>query len=85
MQESSTPNSGETLARAERLVILQVAGARRGRSRDQLHRGLKAPVRERIDEAIASLAAVGIVIVTSRSVRQSPALARMDALDYITI
>lgn len=82
MQEPSTPKGGKTLARAERLVILQLAGIPRGRSREQLIRILR---REPVDEAIASLAAVGIVVIAGRSVRQSPALERFDALDFIEV
>jgi len=37
-----------------------------------------------VDDAIASLAAVGVVVVKGRSVRQSAALERIDRLGYIT-
>jgi hypothetical protein len=84
MHDPSTPKAGETLVRAERLVILQLAGAQRGRTREQLIRALRGIAQYVIDEAIASLAAVGVVVVTGRSVRQSRALERIDALGYIT-
>jgi hypothetical protein len=85
MQEPSTPKAGETLARAEHLVILQLAGAQRGRTQEQLIRALRGIGRQVVDEAIASLAAVGILIVTTRSVRQSSALERFDRLGFIEV
>jgi hypothetical protein len=85
MQEPSTPKGGETLARAERLVILQLAGAQRGRTREQLIRALRGVGRQVVDEAIVSLAAVGILTVTTRSVRQSSALERFDRLGFIEV
>jgi len=85
MQEPSTPEGGETLERAERLVILQVAGNPRGRPREQVIRNLRRVGRERVEQAIASLAAVGIVVVAGCSVRQSSALERFDALGYIEV
>ncbi|HST33199.1 MAG TPA: hypothetical protein VLJ80_06720 [Solirubrobacteraceae bacterium] len=85
MQEPSTPKAGETLARVERLVILHVAGAQRGRSREQLIRTLRGIERQRIEDAVASLAAVRIVLVNGRSVRQSSALERFDRLGFIEV
>jgi hypothetical protein len=85
MQEPSTPKAGETLARAERLVILQLAGAQGGRSRDQLIHALRGVGRQAVDDAINSLAAVDILIVTTRSVRQSSALERFDRLGFIEV
>jgi hypothetical protein len=41
--------------------------------------------RERVDDAIASLTAVGLVVVRGRSVHQSSALERIDFLGYITV
>ncbi|HEX3909513.1 MAG TPA: hypothetical protein VHW67_02275 [Solirubrobacteraceae bacterium] len=38
---------------------------------------------ERVDDAIASLVAVGVVVLSGRSVRQSSALERIDLLDLI--
>jgi DNA-binding transcriptional ArsR family regulator len=85
MQEPSTPEAAGTLARAERLVILQLASAQRGRSREQLIRALRGTAQQAVDEAIASLAAVGLVLAEGRSVRQSSALERMDALGFIEV
>jgi len=85
MQEPNTPNGGETLARAERLVILQLAGIPRGRSREQLIRSLRRVGRGRVEQAIASLAAVGIVVIAGRFVRQSSALERFDALGFVEV
>jgi hypothetical protein len=70
-------------SRAEHLVVLQVAGVARGRTREQVRQALSDLGRRRADDAIASLAAVGLVIVTKRSVRQSAALERIDLLDFI--
>lgn len=70
---------------AEHLVILEVAGVKRGRPRERIHSVLADVGADRIDSAIASLSAVGLVVVRGRSVHQSSALERMDALGYITI
>ncbi|HTZ85580.1 MAG TPA: hypothetical protein VMB05_02835 [Solirubrobacteraceae bacterium] len=64
-------------------MVLQVAGAARGRTREQVRRALRDLGAYRVDAAIDSLAAVGVVVVTKRSVRQSPALERIDRLDFI--
>jgi hypothetical protein len=85
MHDESKQDGSQIDSRAEHLVVLQVAGVARGRTRKQVRRALSDLGARRVDDAIASLAAVGLVIATSRSVRQSPALARMDALDYIAI
>ncbi|HUA75356.1 MAG TPA: hypothetical protein VL988_11410 [Solirubrobacteraceae bacterium] len=66
-------------------MILQVAGNPRGRPREQVIRNLRRVGRERVEQAIASLAAVGIVVVAGCSVRQSSALERFDALGYIEV
>lgn len=70
---------------AEHLVVLQVAGVARGRRRERIHGTLSDLDPGRIDDAIASLAAVGVVVVRGRSVHQSSALARIDALDFIGV
>src|ERR1041385_5435989 len=70
-------------SRAEHLVVLQVAGVARGRTHEQVRRALRNLGAQRVDDAIASLAAVGVVIATKRSVRQSAALERIDRLDFI--
>ena len=70
---------------AEHLVVLQVAGEKRGRRRKRIHSELSDLGRERVDDAIASLAAVGLVAVRGRSVHQSSALERIDLLGYITV
>jgi hypothetical protein len=70
---------------AEHLVILQVAGEARGRTRERIYSELSDLGARRVDEAVASLAAVGVVVLAGHSVRQSPALERIDALGYITV
>jgi hypothetical protein len=70
---------------AEHLVILQVAGEKRGRRRKRIHSELSGLGCERVDDAVASLVAVGLVAVRGRSVHQSSALERIDLLGYITV
>ncbi|HUA75361.1 MAG TPA: hypothetical protein VL988_11435 [Solirubrobacteraceae bacterium] len=48
-------------------------------------RNLRRVGQERVEQAIASLAAVGIIVSTGCSVRQSSALERFDALGYIEV
>ncbi|HST34925.1 MAG TPA: hypothetical protein VLJ80_15550 [Solirubrobacteraceae bacterium] len=84
MHGSSKQDGCPLDSHAEHLVILQVAGEARGRTRGRIHDELSDLGAQRVDEAIASLAAVGVVVLTARSVRQSPALERIDALGYIT-
>jgi hypothetical protein len=68
---------------AEHLVVLSVAGVKRGRTREQVYRTLSDLDRGCVDAAIDSLAAVGVVTVKGRSVHQSRALERIDRLDMI--
>jgi hypothetical protein len=85
MHDASKQQGCQIDSYAEHLVILEVAGVRRGRLRERLHRVLADVGADRIDSAIASLTAVGLVVVKGRSIHQTGALARMDALGYITI
>jgi hypothetical protein len=85
MHGESKQQGGQIDSYAEHLVILEVAGVKRGRTRERIHGVLADVGAERVDGAIASLAAVGLVVVKGRSVHQSSALERMDALGYITI
>jgi hypothetical protein len=70
---------------AEHLVVLTVAGVQRGRRRERIHSALSDLGRGRVDDAIASLATVGVVVATEHSVRQSAALERIDRLDFMAI
>jgi hypothetical protein len=72
-------------AQAEHLVVLLVAGARQGRSRERIHCDLGDIGPERVDAAIASLARIGLVAERGRSVFQSAALARLDWLSMIGV
>ncbi|HEY1536414.1 MAG TPA: hypothetical protein VGF76_20480 [Polyangiaceae bacterium] len=72
-------------ARAQRLVVLQVAGAPYGRSREQLQGPLSDLGGWRVNKAIRSLEAVGVVVVNGNTIRQSRALARIDQLGRIGI
>jgi hypothetical protein len=85
MHGASKQGDGRIDSDAEHLVILQVAGVTRGRRRERIHRALTGVEADRIDGAIASLAAVGLVAVRGRSVHQSSALERIDLLGYITV
>jgi hypothetical protein len=85
MHDASKQGGGQIDSYAEHLVILQVSGVKRGRPRERICRVLADLGVERIDSAIASLAAVGLVVVKGRSIHQSDALERMDLLGYITI
>jgi stage V sporulation protein SpoVS len=71
--------------RAQRLVVLQVAGALYGRPREQLQGTLGGLGAWRVNKAIKSLEAVGVVVVDGRTVRQSRALARMERLGFIDV
>jgi hypothetical protein len=66
----------------EHAVVLQVAGVFYGRQREQVYGALNDINSRRVGEAIKSIEAVGVV-VNGRTIRQSRALARVDALDLI--
>jgi hypothetical protein len=85
MHGPSKQGSDEIDSHAEHLVVLTVAGVKRGRRRDQVYRTLSDLDRGRLDDAIDSLAAAGVVVVKGCSVHQSPALERIDQLDFLAI
>lgn len=85
MHGSSKQDGCQIDSHAEHLVVLTVAGVERGRRREQVYRTLGNLDRGRIDDAIASLEKVGLVVVKGRSVHQSSALERIDALDFLAI
>ncbi len=72
-------------AQAERLLVLLIAGAPGGRSRERIHRDLSDIGRKRVEAAIASLATVGLLVERGRSVVQSAAVARLDWLTMIGV
>lgn len=72
-------------ARAQRLVVLQVAGALYGRQREQLQGALGGLSGWRVNKAIKGLETVGVVVVNGRTVRPSRALARMEQLGFIDV
>jgi hypothetical protein len=72
-------------AQAEHLIVLLVVGEQRGRSRERIHRDLDDVGRDRVEDAIASLAAVGVVVAGECSVHRSLALARIDWLSMIGV
>jgi stage V sporulation protein SpoVS len=85
MQAKSKQGDRRFDARAQRLVVLQVAGALYGRSREQLQGTLSDLGAWRVNKAIKSLEAVGLVVVNGRTIRQSRALARIERLGFIEV
>jgi hypothetical protein len=85
MHGKSKQDGNQIDARAERLVVLQVAGVHYGRQREQLHGFLNDLGARRVNEAIKSLESVGLVVVNGRTIRQSRALARIDKLGLIGV
>lgn len=85
MHDGSKQDGCQIDSHAEHLVVLAVAGVKRGRRRERIHGELRDIDRSRVDAAIASLAAVGLVVVKGRSVHQSSALERIDALDFLAV
>lgn len=85
MHDPSKQDGCQIDSHAEHLVVLMVAGVKRGRRRERIHSTLSDLDRSRVDDAIASLEAVGLVVVKGRSVHQSSALERIDALDFLAI
>ncbi len=71
--------------RAQQLVVLHVAGALYGRSRQQIQGPLSDLGAWRVNKAIKSLEAVGVVVVNGNTIRQSRALARIDQLGRMGI
>jgi hypothetical protein len=70
MHDESKQDGSQIDSHAEHLVVLTVAGVERGRRREQVYRTLSNLDRRRVDDAIASLEAVGLVVVNGRSVRR---------------
>jgi len=85
MQAKSKQGGGRIDIRAERGVVLQVAGVLYGRQREQLHGSLNDLGARRVNEAIKSLEVIGVVSVNGRTIRQSRALARIDQLGLIGV
>ena len=85
MHHESKQGGCQIDSHAEHLVVLTVAGVKRGRTREQVYRTLSDVDRGRLDNVIDSLAAAGVLVVKGRSVRQSSALERIDALDFLAI
>jgi hypothetical protein len=85
MHGKSKQGGGQIDSRVERVVVLQVAGVFYGRSREQIYGALNDLNSRRVNEAIKSLEAVGLVVVNGRTVRQSRALARVNQLGLIGV
>jgi hypothetical protein len=85
MHGKSKQGGGQIDSHVERLVVLQVAGVFYGRQREQVYGALNDINSRRVNEAIKSLEAVGVVVVNGRTVRQSRALARIDQLGLLAV
>ncbi len=85
MRKESNHDSCEIDVMAESVVVLSVAGAMNGRTRERLYRSLRDIDPARIDAATASLAKAGVVVLRGKRVVQSAALERLDRLDMISI
>jgi hypothetical protein len=85
MHGSSKHDEADIDARTERLVVLQVAGRRRGRERERMYRALRNIDRNHVDDAIGSLTLAGVVAVKGQSVHQTAALRRVDCLGMIAV
>lgn len=85
MREQSNHDPGEIDIWAEHLVVLDIVGIQRGRSREQVHEALTDIDPARLDRAIERLEASGIVETNDGAIRQTAALARLDRLDMICI
>jgi hypothetical protein len=70
---------------AEYLVVVQLLDRRRGRGRDAIYNALGHRQREEIDAALASLESVGVLTVSGRTVRASPALVCLEQLNLIAV
>jgi DNA-binding HxlR family transcriptional regulator len=69
MHRQSKQDGEPTDAWVQKLVVLQVAGVRRGRERTRIHRALRDITPAVVDTAINSLEQAGVVI--KRSTRQA--------------
>ncbi len=85
MRDESKQDPVGAASRAERLVVVHVLACGEGLPQARLVRRLWPIEREPIAEAVASLAAAEVVLVTRRRVYPSPALRRLDALELIAI
>jgi hypothetical protein len=69
---------------AQYLVVVQVLNRKRGRERERMYSALSFE-REEIDAAIDSLARAGVLTITGRVVRASPALDRLQSLKLVSV
>lgn len=85
MHGPSKQDAGHIDVLTEKLVVLQVAGVKRGRERVRMYRALRNSPQPSVDAAIESLQSAGVVVVKGKSIHQSAALRRIDRLDLICI
>jgi len=85
MHHESKQDQDDLDAYAEHLLVLDVAGLRRGHRRERIYLTLYPLSPGRIDAAIESLQRTGVVIVKGQRVLRSPALERINRLDMICV
>jgi hypothetical protein len=85
MHDESKQDQDELDAYAEHLLVMDVAGLRRGHERTRIYATLHPLSPSRLDAAIESLQRAGVVIVKGQRVYHSPALERIDRLDMICV
>lgn len=78
------PSSSQTRDTAERLVVIDLLGQTRGRTRSSLYRDLRRD-QDTIDAAIDSLVEAGIITTRGERVLATPALERLESLQLIGI
>jgi predicted HTH transcriptional regulator len=77
--------SSQTRDTAQRLVVIDLLGQTRGRTRSTLYRHLRGQDHETIDTAIAGLVDAGVLAANGDRVRATAALACLESLDLIAI
>lgn len=77
--------SFQTRDTAERLVVIDLLGQTRGRTRDALYRHLRDQDDETINTAITALIEAGVLTANGDRVAPAPALARLESLALIAI
>jgi hypothetical protein len=77
--------SFQTRDTAERLVVIDLIGQTRGRSRSTLYRHLREQDDTAIDTAITALIEAGVLTANGDRVAPAPALTRLESLALIAI
>lgn len=77
--------SFQTRDTAERLVVIDLLGQTRGRTRSTLYRHLRDQDDEAINAAITALIDAGVLMADGDRVAPAPALARLESLQLVAI